>query len=636
LPTAGNFGINEIMQIKGTWVCDDEGRSLILRGCNLGGSTKVPVTEEPATGKVSFTGKPFPLEEAEERFAELKRWGLFFNRLVVPWEAVEHEAPGIYDEAYLAYLRKLLLIAEKQGIYMWIDPHQDVWGRAAGGDGAPKWTLEALGIKTDALEAAGAILPKEITGITPPNLRPLMTWPAGYNRYAAATMFTLFFAGNDFAPSVKPDPAIAGSGETTIQEWLQTRFIEAYAHAKRRLKNCASIAGWGAMNEPHPGFIGCSNLNNLENNMVAAGPMPSPFAAMAAASGYKTEIPVYSTGIFGVKQKGRAVLNPGNVSIFKEGFICPWKVSGVWRDGDNGPELVRPDHFAMYRGRPVRFAEDFLVPFMDRFRQRLFETDNRSFFFIEGVPGGIGTGEDAVSRRDDSARTIHAFHWYDLPTMFIKQFRPWFSFNTKTGRIVLGKKAVAALFREQIAGHILPDMPNLVGEFGLPFDLFKGRAFANGNYSPHEEALSMYYDAMDDLLLGTCIWDYSADNTYRWGDSWNNEDFSIVTTGGGDGPPKPRAAGGWLRPYPLATPGTPLLFRWDRKKKTLYYRYRSDPNLDVPAILFIPGGIWSTPPAAAAPVQAEEKHNIQTEYKPEEQRLFVYHNGFNGEIELRI
>ena len=634
------------MHIKGSWICDEEGRSLILRGCNLGGSTKVPVVEDASAGKVSFTGKPFPLEAAEERFAELKRWGLYFNRLVVPWETIEHEGPGMYDEEYLAYLRKLLLIAEKQGIYVWIDPHQDVWGRAAGGDGAPAWTLESLGIKTEALEAAGAILPKKVTDIVPPDRRPLMTWPAGNNRYAAATMFTLFFAGNVFAPGVKPDPALAGSGRPAIQDWLQTCFIEAFAHAKRRLKNCASIAGWGTMNEPHPGFIGYSNLNKLENNMVATGPMPGAFAAMAAASGYRVEVPVYSTGIFGVKQKGSVVLNSDNVSIFKKGFYCPWKLSGVWRDGKGGPELLRPDHFARYKGRVVRFSEDFLAPFMNRFRQRLAETDKKFLFFIEGVPAGIGTGEDASGVSENSAgaprqtaRTVHAFHWYDGPTMFLKQFRPWFNVDTRTGKIVLGKKAVAALYRKQISSHILPNMPNLAGEFGLPFDLFKGRSFSNGDYSIHEEALSMYYDAMDDLLLGACIWDYSADNTHRFGDFWNNEDFSIVTTGEGKLPPLPRAQGGWLRPYPLATAGIPLSFAWDRNKKTLRYRYRADPAAASPTALFIPDGLWEKNCSIkAGPVNAaaSKMRDIQTMYRPEEQRLLIFHNGYDGEVEISI
>jgi hypothetical protein len=154
-----------MMKINGTWMRDEKNRRLILRGCNLGDSS----------AGADFTGRPFPLEEAERRFAELVRRGFTFVRLVITWEALEHEGPGIYDESYLAYLRKLLLEAEKQGISVFIDPHQDVRSRFTGGDGA--------------------------------------------------------------------------------QDRLQTRYIEAMAHCRRRLKNCKALVGWGIMSEPLKPFM---------------------------------------------------------------------------------------------------------------------------------------------------------------------------------------------------------------------------------------------------------------------------------------------------------------------------------------------------------------------------------------------
>jgi hypothetical protein len=664
------------MHIDDTWICDEEGRRLILRGCNLGGSSKVPADRDgiPAdrTGNstggssrgVSFSGMPFPLEEADERFAELAGWGFTLNRLVLCWEALEHDGPGIYDESYLAYLRKLLLCAEKRGVSVFIDPHQDVWGRAAGGDGAPSWTLEKLGVDISRLEDAGAILPRGVTGIVEPERRPVMTWPAGCNRYAAATMFTLFFAGGVFAPGLNID----GEG---VQDWLQNRYIGAFAHARRRLKNCKAIVGWGVMNEPHPGFIGYTDLSGLENNMVATGPMPSPFAAMAAASGHTMEVPVYTTGVFGVRRTGTAILNPGGTGIFIDGFSCPWKTAGIWTDEGGTPRLVKPDYFASYN---VRFVSDFLAPFINRFIGRIGEADEKTLFFIEGVPAGIGTGD---SVRDsaragqqtgqpagtEAGRLVHAFHWYDGPTLFIKQFRPWFNYDTGSGKVVLGKKAVKRLYRKQIASYLSDNMPNMIGEFGLPFDLFRGKAFKTGDYRIHEEALSMYYDALDEYVLSSCIWCYSADNTFSRGDSWNNEDFSIVTTGRGELPPMPRAAAGWLRPYPAATAGTPLFFSWNRKTKSLCFRFRTDPAVTAPTVLFVPDGVWDKKPfvevrllsAAAGNVSRNTARDVVSntardavsnvadngslpaaEYLPEERRLVVYHNGFQGGVELRV
>ncbi|HQL38880.1 MAG TPA: hypothetical protein PKV95_05325, partial [Anaerolineaceae bacterium] len=65
-------------QIRNNHFIDDDGRIVLLRGVNLGGSSKVPVSPHGATWNpnsfldpygVSFVGRPFPLEEADEHFS---------------------------------------------------------------------------------------------------------------------------------------------------------------------------------------------------------------------------------------------------------------------------------------------------------------------------------------------------------------------------------------------------------------------------------------------------------------------------------------------------------------------------------------------------------------------------------------
>jgi hypothetical protein len=43
----------------------------------------------------------------------------------VPWESIEHEGPGCYDEEYIDYLRQLIEMMPRYGIKCIIDPHQD-------------------------------------------------------------------------------------------------------------------------------------------------------------------------------------------------------------------------------------------------------------------------------------------------------------------------------------------------------------------------------------------------------------------------------------------------------------------------------------------------------------------------------
>jgi hypothetical protein len=167
-------------------------------------------------------------------------------------------------------------------------------------------------------------------------------------------------------------------------------------------------------------------------------------------------------------------------------------------------------------------------------------------------------------------------------------------------------------------------IPSLLGEFGLAFDLNKRRAFSSGDYSLHEDALSMYYDAVDANLLHSTIWNYTADNTNKAGDGWNEEDLSIFSEG------KERAAAGWKRPYPMATAGVPVSFRWDRKKGVFTYRFMADSAITAPTIIYIPPEFG---PKANGP-KAEITTILRYEYKPDEQRLLVYNDGKGGERQI--
>jgi Cellulase (glycosyl hydrolase family 5) len=77
-------------------------------------------------------------------------------RLLTTWEAVQHAGPGLYDEVYLDYFAEVCRRAGAHGLYVFVDFHQDVWSRMSGGDGAPGWVFEALGIDFTRLHAAGA------------------------------------------------------------------------------------------------------------------------------------------------------------------------------------------------------------------------------------------------------------------------------------------------------------------------------------------------------------------------------------------------------------------------------------------------------------------------------------------------
>lgn len=106
-------------------------------------------------------------------------------RILITWEAIEHQGPGKYDHAYLKYLKDILSILPQYGMLAMVSMHQDVWSRFSGGSGAPAWTLEAVGFNLENLEVTGAAF---LDGVRDKTLKERGVWPTGYQKLAPATM----------------------------------------------------------------------------------------------------------------------------------------------------------------------------------------------------------------------------------------------------------------------------------------------------------------------------------------------------------------------------------------------------------------------------------------------------------------
>jgi hypothetical protein len=620
------------MHTDGIWFRDEQGRALLLRGANLGGSTKVPARPNGASyirdgffehRDVSFVGRPFPLEEADEHFARLRAWGLTFLRLLVTWEAIEHDGPGQLDWKYLGYLRAIVEKAAEYEIQCFIDPHQDVWSRWTGGDGAPGWTLELIGMDISRLDDTGAAFTHQIQG----DPFPRMVWPSNYSRLGAATMFTLFFGGNDFAPATTLDGK-------PIQAYLQDHYIASIVEVAKHLRDLPNVVGYDTLNEPGYGFIGYQDLNAIQP-MVFGGPIPTPYQAMLLGSGHPQELPFWETGLQGPRQVGTRLVNPGGLSLWREGYSCIWKQNGVWADEGDEPRLLRPDHFAQVGGRPVNFLDDYLRPFALRFTDAIRVVHPEAMIFLEGVPGRghprWGAG--------DPPNVVNAAHWYDVRTLVTKHFDRDVTNDWSSGQTISGEEAVQRSFVAQL-GHAkqagmdeMGGVPTLIGEFGLPFDLDEKAAFSDGDFSTHVAALDAYVDAMDANLLSYTIWNYTADNTNEHGDMWNDEDLSIfsrdqqvdpsdISSGG-------RGLAGLVRPYARKTAGTPQQMRWDLATRSFEYTWQADPAVAAPTEVFVPA------------LQYPEGYRVELSAgshraEPDGLRLLVETGAHSGPVTLRL
>lgn len=585
---------------------------VLLRGFNLGGDCKIPYPHGgvmPALDfsdhrDVSFVGRPFPLAEADEHFARIKGWGMNCLRLLTTWEAVEHKGPGIYDTDYLDYFSEIARRAGDYGLYVFIDFHQDVWSRMSGGDGAPGWTFEAVGLDFTKFHKADATHVMQYKydyarGGRQEDRYPMMTWANNYRMPANAIMWTLFFAGDLFAPQLKIDGRSA-------QDYLQSHYIGSMREVAKRVRNMPHVLGFDTLNEPGTGWIGGAMSyrhvqKSAENpDPVRPGPAWSPIDGLLVARGISRSIPelAFDPSQMRVGQVGETVVNAAGVSIWRDGVACPFEQAGAYRlTGNKDHEVLREDFFQFSKGRKIDPDHDGMTPFFQRVAQEVRKVNNDWLIFAELDPfrGMMGEGFPPVPER-----TVNASHWYDIVTLVTKTFMFPVAINPFTTKMLNGADEIeasyaSALGRLKDASNTIPGgAPTLIGEFGIPFDLDGCAAYhawakgdhSDGPWEKHIIALDLMYNALDRHLLNSTQWNYTASNLNdpSYGDGWNQEDLSVYSGDQEGG----RAMAGYVRPFVRACQGTLRDMRFERTRGTFSFTFDADASIAAPTEVFLP------------------------------------------------
>jgi hypothetical protein len=580
------------IQAHNSQFVDAFGRRLMLHGVNLSGSSKIPYTPDGSTyvrdgffehRNVSFVGRPFPLDQADEHLGRLREWGFNFLRLLVTWEAIEHAGPGIYDEAYLDYIVEVVKKAGVYGFNLFIDPHQDVWSRFSGGDGAPGWTLEAVGFDLTHFVETGAAIVHATHG----DPYPKMIWSSNASKLACATLFTLFFGGNDFAPHTKVD------GEPA-QEFLQRHYIDAIRQVALRLKDQSNVVGYDTLNEPSAGYIGSKDLDTTQA-LLTIGDVPTPFQSMQLGAGRSLEISIWGLGLASFKRMGSHLMNKNHQRAWKEDCECIWKQNGVWDiDADDTPHLLQPNHFSLVNGKSVDFVDDYYRPFANRFAHAIRSAHSQALIFLDTE------FDKPISNwgEKDASGIVYAPHWYDGFVVGKKEYVPFLGVNNRARRIIITQPAIRRSFRNQLATlkheaeQGMGGVPIVLGEFGIPFDLQEKKAYRTGNFTTQVKALQRSMRAVEGNLLNFTLWNYTPDNTNLHGDLWNDEDFSIFSNDQRTDPRDINSGGRGLeavvRPYPLATAGELLEASFDPLKRRFKMKFRHDAELSAPTEIFVP------------------------------------------------
>jgi hypothetical protein len=405
---------------------------------------------------------------------------------------------------------------------------------------------------------------------------PAMTWSTNYGRLAPQTLFTLFFAGRDFAPNCTIDGL-------NIQDYLQSHYIEAFGQLADRIRDAGDlldecVIGWDSLNEPSEGLVGYPDLHSLpakQGSTLKKGPTPTPAQSLRLGMGQAQTVENWTFNTFGPKHSGMVTIDPKGLTIWldpsteRDGVhprygwkrgpdwqlgVDIWAQHGVW-DVETG-YLMRPDYFRYlpsveFAGpedevAEVEFVADYWAPHWQAWARRIRKAHPEAIHFVAPP---VFAQPPQLPADDLAGRCAYSAHYYDGLTLVTRHWN-WFNadalgllrgkYRNKLEALRVGESAIRRSLQTQLKmlkedAPILGPYPTMIGEIGIPFDMDGRKAYGwtnggryRGDYSSQQRALDASLNATDGPnALNYTVWTYCPDNVHPWGDLWNMEDLSL-------------------------------------------------------------------------------------------------------------
>ncbi|WP_055698261.1 cellulase family glycosylhydrolase [Streptomyces silaceus] len=183
------------------WITDRQGRALVLRGLSTASSAKT-----------APDGMPWIEEKDVAR--ERRSLGTNFVRFLLQWRKVE-PSPGTYDRTYLKRVAERVRWYGERGYHVLLDMHQDLYGPAVGGNGAPAWATGTDGHTSAATDP----------------------WELGYVEPGTVRAFDRFWGTAD------------GGRD------LRGHYARAWREVARYFADDDAVVGYDLMNEPWGGSV---------------------------------------------------------------------------------------------------------------------------------------------------------------------------------------------------------------------------------------------------------------------------------------------------------------------------------------------------------------------------------------------
>lgn len=411
------------------------------------------------------------------------------------------------------------------------------------------WTLYAAGLNPQSFAATEAAIVQNT--YPEPDKFPKMIWATNYYRLAAATMFTLFFAGKVFAPKCIIDGV-------NIQEYLQSHFLRACEHLARRIHEAGGIEndvvfGWESLNEPNKGMTASEDISVIpKEQALKKGTCPTIWQTILTGSGRAVEVDTWDMGGLGPYKVGRSLIDPhGEIAWlpvdydesrygYKRGEEwklgeCIWAQHGVWDPSTD--TLLKKDYFSKH---PVTgdhidyqyFADNFFMDFFRSYRDTIRSIHEDAIILLQGPAMELPPKIKGTPDGDDPL-LVYAPHWYDGITLMTKKWNRTWNVDVVgvlRGRywhpsfaIKIGETAIRNCFRDQHAAlrqeglDYLGNHPCIMTEFGIPYDMDDKYAYKTGDYSSQSAAMDANHFAVESSgLEGYTLWLYTTDVSYYY------------------------------------------------------------------------------------------------------------------------
>jgi endoglycosylceramidase len=329
---------------------DEQGRVVVYHGVNYTGEAKAPPDFTVALG--------------DEDLARMREWGVTFVRFLVFWEAIE-PTPGTYDEAYLDRMEAQIRRFTAAGIDVFVDFHQDLFGRGFSSSGLPRFAC------TEDLYAT--YVPRD-------------PWYLNYGTPEVSGCFDWFFAHPE----------------------LQDAYAAAAAHLAARVADDPRVIAWDPMNEPYFGSAGVTEFEpdrlwpfyqRVATRVRAVAPGALMFFEPSAARnlGFATALPPFGAG-----------------DVYAPHYYPQTTETGGY-DGD--PTWVRADIAALAAdavrlGAPLVVGETGIIHDHDRagdFMRDLMDALDAHFASVAVWDYGRGGGWSLLDADGDEHVTAQAF-----------------------------------------------------------------------------------------------------------------------------------------------------------------------------------------------------------------------------------